>query len=72
MCIPSEIVQMKCIDEKLVDTQTPTQTCRYPEQTLHASGGLRWINLKVAGWLSTVTATASALNCDGNLLLSRM
>lgn len=70
MCIPSEIVQMKHIDEKFVGTQMPTQTYRHPEPTLHASGGLRWINLKVAGWLSTVRAAASALNCNGNLLPS--
>lgn len=33
----------------------------------HASGGLRWINLQVAGWVSTAGAAAPpARNWNGN------
>lgn len=65
VCIPLGIADVKHIDEKLAET---THTHAGP--TRHASGGLRWINLKVAGWVSTVRAAAPAWNWDGNPLLS--
>lgn len=64
VCIPSGIAEIKTqmkkkkLAEKHTDTQGPAW---------HASGGLRWINLQVAGWVSTAGAAAPpARNWNGN------
>lgn len=70
MCIPSGIAEMNHIDEKLAEKHMDTRAHTHAGPTLHARGGLRWINLQVAGWVSTAGAAAPAQNWDGNLLLS--
>lgn len=60
------------VDEKLPEnTHSHTYTRTHTGPTCRARGGLRWINLKVAGWVSTAGVGPPAQDRDGNMLLSQ-
>lgn len=68
VCIPSGIAEMKHVDTILAETHLVSKTHTHTLiQAGYAREGLRWINLEVAGWVSTAGAAPPAQNWVGNL-----